>query len=154
MRNSTHASVTTVLMKSYAKLTRTEMSEDYSYLHSDVFVHCLWHVQWHCLLKCPMPAVASSEQHSPTLSSFRPTFCPPSARRGCSIRSRCLRSRGDACQQSSKSKAPPTKITARVKAQQPGRSELPSLQEAVRDGDPAMTDKQSHVWRWGERRKP
>lgn len=41
MRNSIHASITMVLMKSYAKLTRTEMSEDYSYLHSVVFVHCL-----------------------------------------------------------------------------------------------------------------
>lgn len=51
------------------------------------------------------------------------------------------------CQQSSKSKAPPTKITARVRAEQPGRSELPSLQEAVRDSDPAMTDQQSRVWR-------
>lgn len=41
MRNSIHASITIVLVKSYAKLTRTEVSEDYSYLHGDVFVHCL-----------------------------------------------------------------------------------------------------------------
>lgn len=44
-----------------------------------------------------MPAAASSQQHSPTLCSFRPAFSPPSARRGCSIRSRRVRCGGDAC---------------------------------------------------------
>lgn len=44
-----------------------------------------------------MPAAASSQQHSPTICSFRPAFSPPSARRGCSIRSRRVRSGGDAC---------------------------------------------------------
>lgn len=99
-----------------------------------------------------MPAAASSQQHSPTLCSFRPTFflllLPDEA--ALSEVAVCVAAGTPVhvrCQQSSKSKAPPTKITARVRAEQPGRGALPSLQEAVRDSDPAMTDQQSRVWR-------
>lgn len=84
----------------------------------------------------------------PLFPPFTPRFLPlPSARRGCSVRSRCSGSGGDACACApaaiKQTQAPPTKITSRVKAQQPGRS----LQEAIRDGDPAMTDQQSHTGR-------
>lgn len=88
---------------------------------------------------------------SPTPFALR--FSPPSARRGCSIRSRCLGSRkGRLCMCAGSSQAnvqaPPTKITTRVKAQQPGRKRTPSLQEG--DSDPAVTDQQSQIGRWKE----
>lgn len=90
MRNSIHASINIVLRKSYAKLTRTEISEDHSYLHTVMFL----------FIVCDMfSSIASLNVHyrlqrprstAPTLSSFTPPFFPPSCRRGCSIRSRSL----------------------------------------------------------------
>lgn len=143
MRNSIHASVTIVLMRSYTKLTRTEISVDYSYLHTGVFVHCLKHVQWHRLLKCPKPAAASSQR-------IRALFPPFTLRFLLLVSDEVALSKV----------AVGTPVHVHVRRQQSGASyedhhpseetaarakRTPSLQEAIRDRDPAMTDQQSHI---------
>lgn len=141
MRNSIHASIIIVLMRSYTKLTRTEISVDYSYLHTGVFVHCLKHVQWHRLLKCPTPAAASSQW-------IRALFPPFTLRFLLLVSDEVARSkvavgtpvhvRRQQSGASYEDHHPSERTAARVKR-------TPSLREAIRDRDHAMTDQQSHV---------
>ena len=139
MRNSIHASITIVLMKSYSQT------------HADRDVRGLFiPAQWcFCSLsvscsvaspsfKCPIPAAApSSQQHAPTRFpplALRSPLLQPARRGGCSDQKSAGKPVHVRRQQSGERKAPPTKISTRVKAEQqqqqrPGWNQLPSLRE-------------------------
>lgn len=118
------------------------ISEDYSYLCCDVFVHCLWNNQQHRLLKCP--AWASSSARWNLTCSFllsHSVFSPsPFARRDCFFWSQSLVCGGDAraCAPPAikQTQAPPTKITTRLKAQQLGANPAPKFARSNRRQGP------------------
>lgn len=95
-------------------------------------------------LKCPIPAAAFSQHIHPLFPLFALCFLfflpDEVALSEVAVLGSCEDASACAPPAIKQIQAPPTKITTRVKAQQHRAKRTPSLQEAIRDSDPAVTD--------------
>lgn len=98
-------------------------------------------------VQCRLRRPRSTSTHS--FLPLHPAFSPPAARRGSSVESRwrnpCMCAASDQANAGASCQDRDTSGGTAARARR-----TPSLREAIRDGDPAMTDQQPHAESWAE----
>lgn len=98
-------------------------------------------------VQCRLRRPRSTSTHS--FLPLHPAFSPPAARRGSSVESRwrnpCMCAASDQANAGASCQDRDTSGGTAARARR-----TPSLREAIRDGDPTMTDQQPHAESWTE----